>query len=323
MIFHPSTAIKSSTSVRKKYGIIATETSPTRAFYFNQNILNNVEVCEEAEPHSEILPSYEGLIFLRYIPRKWDRFLKSQKKIPKIIFFMDDDLFDLKATKGLPLKYRLRIFRDAWRHKFWLKKNQARLWVSTSYLQQKYKTWSPELVQPSPVFSLDAPVARCIFYHGTASHTKELLWLKPIIEAVLCRNPDVTFECFGDIKIRRFFKEMPRVHVIPYMSWPKYEYWLRLSSGIVGLAPLRDTLFNKARSYTKFFDITAAGAVGIYAKGNVYDAVVRHNVNGLLLSMDKSEWIHAIQVLLDDETFRKNMLENARVTYIKEQNGVL
>lgn len=229
-------------------------------------------------------------------------------------------MFDLKATKGLPLKYRFQIFRDAWRHKFWLKKNQAKLWVSTPYLQEKYKAWNPELVQPAPAFSLDAPVPRCIFYHGTASHTEELLWLKPVIEAVLCRNPDVTFECFGDVKIRRLFKDMPQVHVIPYMPWPKYEYWLRLSSGVVGLAPLCDTSFNKARSHTKFFDITAAGAVGIYAEGNVYDPVVRHNVNGLLLPMNESEWIQAIQDLLDNETLRTRMLENARTAYLEEQN---
>ena len=79
------------------------------------------------------------------------------------------------------------------------------------------------------------------------------------------------------------------------MSWPAYKTFIQRPGRTIGLAPLLDTPFNAARAPTKFFDITAAGAVGIYADSPVYRRLVEHGKNGLLLPMDSpGGWVEAV-----------------------------
>ena len=81
---------------------------------------------------------------------------------------------------------------------------------------------------------------------------------------------------------------------------------LRASQGI----PWRYR-FNQARSYTKFFDITQAGAAGIYARSAIFAEVIEDGHNGLLVEMDPQQWIEAIQALVADEQGRRAMHANA------------
>jgi hypothetical protein len=81
---------------------------------------------------------------------------------------------------------------------------------------------------------------------------------------------------------------------------------------MVGLAPLLPSAFNQARSATKFFDITQAGAVGIYADHPVYRSMVKNEENGLLLPMDQEVWAEAVLRLGCDDMQRQQLLSGAR-----------
>ncbi|MDN5850497.1 MAG: glycosyltransferase, partial [Nitrococcus sp.] len=80
------------------------------------------------------------------------------------------------------------------------------------------------------------------------------------------------------------------------------------------LAPLLDLQFNLARSYTKFFDIVACGAVGIFSPGSACAEVVRHGVDGWVAEMDQEAWVDAILLLARDEIRRSTMLAAAQTT---------
>src|SRR5690606_26263349 len=147
------------------------------------------------------------------------------------------------------------------------------------------------------------------FYHGSASHRAEFEWLLPVVEQALARCPQLAFEVIGDRRTRAQFARIPRVQVLYPMAWPAYQALLQRPGRTIGLAPLLDVPFNAARSPTKFFDITQAGAVGLYAQGPIYQPVVEHGVNGLLLPMNRPEaWVDAIEQLVADEPRRLRML---------------
>ncbi|GAA3528176.1 glycosyltransferase family 1 protein [Zobellella aerophila] len=287
--------------------------NPTTDFFI-QPLLNTLGVTPErvglGEPPPVTVLEGDSVIFVRYLSPRWRRWVEANKdRLGQIIFFMDDDLFDLKAHAGLPLHYRWKLYRLAWRHQQWLRKIGAQLWVSTPWMAEKYADWNPRVLQPGTPYGDPQPL-KTLFYHGSESHSDEIRWLYPVVEAVLKQEPTLCFEIIGDSRVHSLFSALPRVYVLHPMTWQAYQALLSHPGRTIGLAPLLDNAFNSARSYTKFFDITRAGAAGIYADHPVYQSIVRHQHNGLLLPMDQQLWVEAILKLSRDDLYRQRILKN-------------
>lgn len=266
------------------------------------------------------------IIFVRYLNDDWVNFIeRNRKKIKKILYFMDDDLFDLKSWKNLPFRYIKKIYQKAFKWKRWLFKVDANFLVSTEFLAEKYKSLNPAIVPPYPIF--DASVINesneediVVFYHGTASHKKEIYWLYDIVKATVSKNEKVLFELIGDDKIYNKFKSLERVIVVHPMRWNLYKRFLIKRRRHIGLAPILGNNFNRARSYIKFFEITSCGAVGVYSIESCYKKVVSDGVDGILLSNDKIKWIEAILKLSEDSAYRSELYLNliSKIKTLKE-----
>ncbi|QKX15823.1 glycosyltransferase family 1 protein [Microbulbifer sp. YPW1] len=280
--------------------------------------------CSFAQLPSADLLDGAIVTFVRYVPRKWRQLIeRHQGVIQQLNFFMDDDLFSWPAFARMPLRYQWKLLRLSWRHQAWLRAMGAKLLVSTPYLQQRYAEWQPQLLAPQVPAGLlpllgredvensdSAPIT--VFYHGSASHGADLNWLRPVIEKALAADKRLVFEVIGNNSVNRLFKGLPRAHVIHPMKWGSYQALLQRPGRTIGLAPLLDSPFNRARSHTKFLDITLAGAVGIFARGPVYGEVVRDGENGLLLPMDQAAWVEGILRLASDAPLRNQLLCGAR-----------
>ena len=253
------------------------------------------------------------VVFVRYISSAWRNFIEhNHRRLAGIDFFMDDDLFDGEAAKGMPARYRWKLFRLARRHREWLWGMGARLVVSTPWLAQKYARWEPVQLAAHRPFPECEPPLQTVFYHGSASHRQEMEWLVPVMEAVLEAEEGLAFEVIGDRRVRRLFGGLPRTHVLHPLSWPDYQALLRQPGRSIGLAPLLESPFNAARAPTKFFDITRAGAVGVFAEGGIYETLVDHDENGILAPMEPEAWVAAIRELATDPIRRQRLLEGAR-----------
>jgi len=250
------------------------------------------------------------VVFVRYVPAAWASLVAAQReRLRGVVFFMDDDLLDVRASAGMPLRYRFKLARLSARHSKWLQRQRAELWVSTPYLQQKYAHWRPRLLSPFPVAEPDT--VRRVFYHGSASHEAEIRWLQPVMAEVLRSDEHIHFEIIGGVDVYRLFRGIPRVTVVHPMKWPAYQAFLATPGRHIGLAPLHDLPFNRARSHTKFLDITRCGAVGIYSPGSVYAEVVEHQREGLVIALERERWVQAILELAGDEALRRGMQANA------------
>ena len=252
------------------------------------------------------------VVFVRYVPSGWARLVKAVRpQLRRLVFFMDDDVLNVRASAGMPWHYRLKLARLAAGRLRWLQRHEAELWVSTHYLQKKYAKWEPRLVLPSPVSN--ATDLRRVFYHGTASHDAEKRWLRPVVEEALRQDERLVFEIVGGPGVGSLYRGLPRVNVVHQMKWPAYQAFLAMPGRIVGLAPVMYSPFNRARSYTKFFDITHCGAVGVYSPNSACADVVSHRVDGLIVELDQEAWVEAILNLVRDEPLRRNLLRNAEV----------
>ena len=267
--------------------------------------------CSFAELPSPAELDGATVIFVRYVPSAWMKLIQSvRSRLRALIFFMDDDVLDLGASAGTPLRYRFKLMRLAGWRAGWLKRMGAELWVSTPYLLHKYSALNPKLVLPSPITN---PFEVCrVFYHGSASHLAEIRWLYPVMEEVLRRDERITFEIVGGQDVYRLYRGLPRVTVVHPMKWQAYQDFLSLGTRHIGLAPLLEMPFNQARSYTKFFDITRCGAVGVYSPKSECAEVVTHGEDGLVVALDQAAWVEAILGLAGDGLRRAAMSQNAR-----------
>ena len=258
------------------------------------------------------------VVFTRYVPEGWRRQVAAERTtLRRLVLFLDDDLLDLRASAGLPWRYRAKLWRLTTRHRAWLQAAGAELWVSTPVLARKYAAWKPRLVLPCPLPALP-PHCR-VFYHGSAAHDAEIRWLRPVMEAVLRQEENLSFELIGGRAVHRLYRGLPRVIVVHPMKWPAYRLFNAIPGRTIGLAPLLPLPFNSSRSYTKFFDITQSGAVGVYTPGSAAAGIVQHGRDGWVVPLQPEAWVEAILHLARDLPLRTALLENAQRTLAQLQ----
>jgi hypothetical protein len=79
----------------------------------------------------------------------------------------------------------------------------------------------------------------------------------------------------------------------------------------IGLAPLHDTPFNRAKSDIKYLEYSAVGAATIASPVAPYQASVRHD-RGILVTPNTPEaWSRAILRLVEDTRLRQKLAVNA------------
>ncbi|MEQ8267728.1 MAG: hypothetical protein RH982_11060 [Parvibaculum sp.] len=250
------------------------------------------------------------VIIVRYVDSRSIAALeRAQDNLCAVVYLLDDDLASAAGDTSLPLHYRLIIGRFWSRYAHRLSNLTSELWLSSDVLASRY-------AQATPVYRIDPNPARFplprdrpprpagpvrIFYHGQKTHGADREWLDEIISEVHLLCPAAEFELIGGPLLRWKYRREAHVTVRSAMSWPAYRALSATERFDIGLAPLVQTPFNAARSWTKYLDIARFGAVGLYAAGEPYAHVVRDGVNGRLLSSGaKSTWVEALSRLIRD-----------------------
>lgn len=136
-------------------------------------------------------------------------------------------------------------------------------------------------------------------------------WLAPVMAEVQRRCSNTVFEVMGGDRVARIFRGIPRVTVLPTMPWPDYLRHTQTVRQDIGLAPLRDTLFNRGRGPIKFFDYARAGAVGVYSAGPAFSEFVCHGVDGFVLQNNPDLWVERIVDLVNSPELRQSMADAA------------
>ncbi len=80
----------------------------------------------------------------------------------------------------------------------------------------------------------------------------------------------------------------------------------------IGLAPLLDDPFHRAKTNNKFREYGGCGIAGIYSDVCVYSSCVEDGVTGLLVSNDPLSWYEALNRLIRDGALRRTVGARAR-----------
>ncbi len=269
-----------------------------------------------ATPSALDIPEGTFVVIVRYATAAWLRHLHRQReRLTGVAYFMDDDLPAALGDGSLPWRYRYKILRYFWLQRPVLAAVCSDVWVSTTYLAGRYGIGLERMLEPvSPVSAEPRQSGVTYFYEGTTSHAREFHWLRDVVDRVQGQTDDLTFLTVGPAATRRIFSGLPRVLCLHPVDWSTYKTSFPAVRHDIGLAPLLDSAHNRARSPTKFFDISRYGAVGIYSNVPPYAGFVRSGADGdgWLLDNDPDIWSATILRLARSETERARMAARAR-----------
>jgi glycosyltransferase involved in cell wall biosynthesis len=96
---------------------------------------------------------------------------------------------------------------------------------------------------------------------------------------------------------------------------PNYDQYLRNFSRAgydIGLAPMLDDDFHRAKTNNKFREYAASGIAGIYSNVPLYSAWVENGKTGLLVDNRPEAWYTAMVQLIEDLSLRRQISQIAR-----------
>lgn len=272
----------------------------------------NLEIIDTAARSNESicarLDNVQCLVLVRYWPVgvMWRSLMREAKRNGLFcIYFMDDDLFNWKGFRPLPLGYAWKLYRNACIKQRAILSWADQVWVSSSVLAERYQCLNPYLVPLKPSGTVSSRTnAIVIAYHGSGCHKKELEWLYPILQNIQQRYAHTIIELYGDQSTFRMYASLARARVHRPLPWPRYKELAACQQIDIMLCPLLDHSFNTARAAVKFFDAVRVGAAGLYSRREPYVSFVRHECDGILLDDEPAQWLSALDCLIGDHSLR-------------------
>lgn len=146
---------------------------------------------------------------------------------------------------------------------------------------------------------------------GGGNHYGDLELMKYIIPKVLEKYKDVEFSFvhgvpsyLRELKLDRFKQTLEWVNITQY---PKFAQSFNFD---IGLAPLVDNKFNRAKSNLKWLEYSAMQIPTIASNIQPYKECIKDGKTGLLVGWTVDEWVNAISKLVENERLRKQIGNN-------------
>ncbi len=115
---------------------------------------------------------------------------------------------------------------------------------------------------------------------------------------------------FPDYFDKLGLRDHPQVEVFSGVEIQDYFAWLEDKQIDIGLAPLCDSEFNKAKSNIKYLEFSALHIPGVYADMEPYNKDVVKGSNGFL-AKTYDQWMHCLRTLITNPALRAEMGDKA------------
>ncbi len=168
-----------------------------------------------------------------------------------------------------------------------------------------------------------------IGYMGTYTHDGDLALVLPALRAVCARHAgrvrlqllgvagqEGTLAALADLPLD-ILRLTP-----PQMAYPVFLPWFtQVLRWDIGIAPLADTPFNRAKSDLKHLDYAAQGAAGIFSRVTSYRHTVRDGETGLLVPNSVAAWEDGLERLIGDAALRTRLTTGA-ADYLRRERSL-
>ncbi|MSR93098.1 glycosyltransferase [Clostridiaceae bacterium 68-1-5] len=258
------------------------------------------------------------------------KFVGTARELNKKVFYDIDDLVvDTKYTdliayvREMQQEEKEAYDANVGRMKKMLKNCDAAI-VSTDCLAEKLKDYtdrvyinrnaaSEEMVRLSQKAlensRKDGDKVKIGYFSGSITHNEDFELIRPVILDIMKRHSAVELYLAGELDLPKQMEGLrSRIRKLPFMDWKKLPFIMGQMD--VNLAPLQDTVFNRAKSENKWVEAALVKVATIASDVGAFHDCIENEKTGILCS-SKEEWESALERLITDESYRKAMGEQA------------
>lgn len=250
-------------------------------------------------------------------------FLECAKTVypdKKLITEVDDWIFDIPAYNVASNPYRPGSDKE--QIAFDQIKLSDAVIVSTSFLKENLQTMFPEkpiYVIPNAIdFDIwdkvtsdgkmepKAPGVVRIGYTGCANHSGDMEIVKPVLLQLLEDYPNLEVIIAQDLGCFKGVSH-PRLKLLNrWVSIPEYPSMVKGWDLDIGIAPLRDNQFNRAKSNLRWIEYSALGLPTVASAVRPFNECVKNDVNGFLCK-SQADWMENLNRLIKDKSLRQSV----------------
>lgn len=201
------------------------------------------------------------------------------------------------------------------------------VFVTTPYLKEIYSEFNDNIyVLPNSIdFELWGKAPRrvnkgkiTIGWVGGANHNDDLLIIEPAIEYLTNKYPQVEF-VFGHGMHPNFRGKKGVRWIQEFARIDKYPKAVAKMGFDIGMAPLVDNAFNRAKSNLRWLEYSALGIPTVASNVGHFGETIRHGETGLLCDTPQ-DFITNLETLITDKAKRKELARNAKEEVFKHWN---
>ena len=124
----------------------------------------------------------------------------------------------------------------------------------------------------------------------------------------------------GEIELpKELIKFSSKIIKKPFISWKKLPELI--SKVDINIAPIKETIFNKAKSRNKWMEAALVKVPTIASNYGIFKQIIKNYETGILCSSNE-EWYNALKNLIINENLRNN-ISNKAYEICKEQYNSL
>lgn len=294
----------------------STGTSVDKVFYY--------ELTAEHAKH------YNTFIFYR-VPwvDEFEKFFADVRKKNKVaVYAVDDLVIDTKYTNQIPVVQQMApgdraIYDDGVeRHKKVMEycdyaitttdtlaeelrgyKNLKEVFIDRNSMSDEMVHYANKAVDE---VERDAGKVVIGYFSGTNTHNEDFQMVAPALVRLMRENEKVYVKLAGRIDPPEALKDYAdRLIYTPYVDWRKLPFELRKCD--IVLAPLVDTLFNRAKSEIKWSESALVGVPVVASDMGSFRDIVKNNHTGVLVKNTPDAWYEGVRRLVDDEKLRHDV----------------
>jgi glycosyltransferase involved in cell wall biosynthesis len=242
-----------------------------------------------------------------------------QHLFPRIPFLAEIDDYCLQINNDSPA---FRTFLGNTEHSLSIRKHlemSDAMIVSTPYLAKLYEEFNKNYkIIPNGIDfkiwdKLQNPPKHeriRIGWAGASTHHEDLRYVKPVIDKILEKYPDVEFFFMGgtpDFLVNKH----PRIIADNCWKNPyKYPQYIKNKGFDIGIAPLLDNNFNRGKSNLRWLEYSALNIPTVASCVEDFKRTIQDGKTGFLC-LELGEWEKRLSLLIEDEKLRREMGQNA------------
>lgn len=277
---------------------------------------------------------YSGFIFFRCpITEIIREFITEAKKLNKTIYFDIDDLVidtkytdQIKYVQSMQKKDRELYDSGVRRIQETLKLCEYAITTTTTLKQEleNYPNFKEIFINRNvasdEMFFLSEiaykkrkkkrKYIRLGYFSGSITHNPDFELIKSAIKRLLEDYNNIKLVLCGLIDLPEDLKEYEkRIEIRPFVDWRKLPE--EIARVDINLAPIEDTIFNRAKSENKWTEAGLVRVPTVASKVGAFAEVIKHNEDGILVENTEYQWYQAIKELIDDPIKRKKIGKTA------------